>query len=161
MADVNPSIPQINEPNSTADPKIVTALNSLVSAVNNIEEANLADASVSVAKLASGTLNYFLKLASAADKKVAFGSTTVTCSSGGGSGVIAYGAATVTHGMGATPTYVVLTVKSGGTLTASNCIITLGSSSVGSTTFAVDCSVFKPSTDLVNGTVAVNWLAIT
>ncbi len=160
MADVNPSIPQVNEPNSTADPKIITALTSLVSAVNNIETANLADASVSPAKLTTASLNYFLKLTTSADKKVEFGTTTVTCSSGGGSGVIAYGAASVTHGMGLTPSYVLLTVKSGGTLTASNCIITLGASSIGGTTFTVDASAFKPSTDLVNGTVSVAWVAI-
>lgn len=56
MSDINPSIPQINEPNSTADPKIITALNSLVSTVNSIEAANLATGAVGTAALASSAV---------------------------------------------------------------------------------------------------------
>lgn len=160
MADINPAIPQINEPNSTADPKIVTALNSLIATINALDSSNYADASVTLAKLATDALNKFPKLNTVADKKVEFGSTTVTCSSGGGSGSIAYGTASVTHGMGATPTHVFLTVKSGGTLGGGNVIVGLSSSGVGSTTFTVNASVLTPGTDNINGTVAVSWFAI-
>ena len=153
MADINPAIPQINEPNSTADPKIVTALDS----------SNYADASVTLAKLATDALNKFPKLNTVADKKVEFGSTTITCSSGGGSGSIAYGSATVTHGLGAAPSYVLLTVKSGGTLGGGNVVVGLAWAPSGtpSTTFTASASVLTPGTDNINGTVAVSWLAIT
>lgn len=53
MADVNPDIPAINELNSTADPKIRTALQTLVSTINALETANLADGAVTLAKLAA------------------------------------------------------------------------------------------------------------
>lgn len=52
MADINPTLPAIDELNSTADPKIRTALQTIVATVNNIETANLADDAVTLAKLA-------------------------------------------------------------------------------------------------------------
>lgn len=52
MADINPSLPAINELNATADPKILSALSSIVSTLNNVETANLADGAVTTVKLA-------------------------------------------------------------------------------------------------------------
>ena len=115
---------------------------------------------VALAALATDALNAFLKLTTAADREVAFGTTTVTCSSGGGSGAIAYGSASVTHGMGATPAYVLLTVTSGGSLGGGNVVIGVSSSSLGATTFTVNASALTPSVNNINGTVAVAWLAI-
>lgn len=63
MADINPSMPAINELNSTADPKILSALSSIVSTVNNLETANLADGAVTTVKLDSTSVT-LAKLAS-------------------------------------------------------------------------------------------------
>lgn len=171
MSDINPSIPQVGEPVSTSDPKIVTALTTLVSTINALDTSNYADASVTKVKLATDALNAFLKLNTVADKKVEFGSATITCSSGGGTygdadGAsphlyrIAYGGTSVTHGMGATPSYVFLTAKTGGTIAGGDCMISLSATAIGGTTFTANASVFNPTIDEVNGTVAVSWLAI-
>jgi hypothetical protein len=54
MADINPTLPTVNELNSTADPKVLSALQTIVSTVNNLDSANLADGAVTSAKLATG-----------------------------------------------------------------------------------------------------------
>jgi hypothetical protein len=41
MADIAPPIPTVGQPDSTEEPKIVTALNALVGAVNNVEADQL------------------------------------------------------------------------------------------------------------------------
>mgnify|MGYP000937165050 CR=1 FL=1 len=51
MADVNPSIPAVGELNSTADPKIRTALNTLVATVNALEAANFSAGAVDTTAL--------------------------------------------------------------------------------------------------------------
>jgi len=63
MADINPSLPAINELNSTADPKILSALSSIVSTLNSVETANLADGAVTTVKLAEPSVT-LAKLAS-------------------------------------------------------------------------------------------------
>lgn len=56
MPDINPSIPVAGQPNSTEEPKIVTALTQLVGAVNNLDTANLsATAGIVDTQLASPT----------------------------------------------------------------------------------------------------------
>lgn len=49
--DINPSIPVVGQPNSSEEPKIVTALTQLVAAVNNVDTAQLADAAVTAVKI--------------------------------------------------------------------------------------------------------------
>lgn len=56
MAEINPTLPTVGEDNSTADPKVRTALSTIVATVNDIEEANLADDAVTDAKLAKPLL---------------------------------------------------------------------------------------------------------
>ena len=51
MADINPSIPASGEYNTTADPKIRTALQTLVSTINALEAANLSDGAVTADKI--------------------------------------------------------------------------------------------------------------
>ena len=53
MADINPSIPTSGEVNSTADPKIRTALNTLIATINDLGEANFADGAVTADKIAA------------------------------------------------------------------------------------------------------------
>lgn len=56
MADINPTLPSVNELNSTADPKVLSALQTIVSTVNDLETANLADSAVTSAKIATGAV---------------------------------------------------------------------------------------------------------
>ena len=63
MADINPSLPAINELNATADPKILSALSSIVSTLNSVETANLADGAITSVKLAEPSVT-LAKLAS-------------------------------------------------------------------------------------------------
>lgn len=155
------SIPTIGQPNSTEDVDIANALSQIYTILSgNIDSANIASGAVGYSALATGAANAFLKLTTAADKHMAFGTTTVTCSSGGGSGLVAYGSASVTHGMGLTPSYVLLTVKNGGTIGAGDAMVYTNVSSIGSSTFSANASLFKPATDLINGTVSVAWAAI-
>lgn len=56
MADIDPTLPAINEPNSTADPKVRAALVDIVAAVNNLGTANLADSAVTTAKIATAAV---------------------------------------------------------------------------------------------------------
>lgn len=51
MADINPTIPSVGELNSTADPKIRTALNTLVATVNALEAANFSAGAVDTTAL--------------------------------------------------------------------------------------------------------------
>lgn len=67
MAQINPSIPIIGDPVSTEEPKVKTALETIVAAVNALDNANIAsganingskllDASIQAAKMAAGLL---------------------------------------------------------------------------------------------------------
>lgn len=125
-----------------------------------IDDTNIADAALTKDLLASDALNAFLKLNTPADRAVAWGDVTVTCSSGGGVGSIAYGSADVTHGLGDTPVIVVLTVKNGGTLADGDVILSLAASGADTSKFVANVSAFKPAANMVNGTVKVGWLAI-
>lgn len=72
MADINPSLPAINELNATADPKILSALSSLVSTINNLEESNLAPGAVTLAKLATDITDLIVPIGTIVD----YGGTT-------------------------------------------------------------------------------------
>lgn len=68
-------VPQLNEPNATADPKTRDLLTEIVGILTDgVDRNNLKDGEVTKAKLATDALNAFLKLAGAADRKVAWGS---------------------------------------------------------------------------------------
>lgn len=82
MPDINPSIPVVGQPDSTEEPKIVTALQSIVAAVNDIDAANITDLSVTTADLADGLITS-AKLAASA--KVSL-STDTSISSQAGTG---------------------------------------------------------------------------
>jgi hypothetical protein len=53
MPDISPSIPVVGQPNSTEEPKIVTALTQLVAAVNDVDSAQITDGAVQAADLQS------------------------------------------------------------------------------------------------------------
>lgn len=53
MPKINPSLPVVGQPDSTEEPKIVTALSQLVSAVDNVDSDQIADGTISVADLAA------------------------------------------------------------------------------------------------------------
>ena len=161
-------------PLSPGAPENVNSLNTILAAlaagVNSVDSTQLASSSVATASIQSGAVTYaklatdstnaFLKLTTAADKKVAFGTGSITCSSGGGVGAIAYGSSNVTHGMGLTPSYVFLTVITGGSLAGGNVMLTLTANSIGGTTFTANASAYTPGADNVNGTVSFAWVAI-
>lgn len=67
MADINPNLPAVNEPNSTADPKILSALSTLVSTVNNLESANLSSGAVTLEKLAADITDLLVPVGSLMD----------------------------------------------------------------------------------------------
>lgn len=54
--DINPSIPIVGQPNSSEEPKVVTALTQLVAAVNDVDSAQIQDLSVTNADIANATL---------------------------------------------------------------------------------------------------------
>lgn len=72
MADINPSLPAINELNATADPKILSALSSIVSTVNNLETSNFSDGAVTLAKLATDITDLIVPVGTIVD----YGGTT-------------------------------------------------------------------------------------
>lgn len=51
MADINPSLPVAGQPNSSEEPKIITALSQIIATINNLDTANLADGAVTAAKI--------------------------------------------------------------------------------------------------------------
>lgn len=51
MPDINPSIPVVGQPNSTEEPKVVTALTQLIAAVNNVDTDQIADGTIVTADL--------------------------------------------------------------------------------------------------------------
>lgn len=53
MPIINPSLPTTGQPNSSEEPKIVTALSQLVGAVNNVDGTQLLDGAVTASKLAA------------------------------------------------------------------------------------------------------------
>ena len=56
MADINPTMPAVGELSSTADPKVLAALQSLVATINALDTANLADDAVTAEKIAAAVL---------------------------------------------------------------------------------------------------------
>lgn len=101
----------------------------------------------------------FLRLLVAGDVKVAYGDDTVTLgaqSSGSNLGTLA-----VTHGLPATPVVVLLTIKAGGSVGPAAITTVVGVSARGSSTFTASIAARSDAgTDLVNGTVDFDWLAI-
>jgi hypothetical protein len=59
MPDINPSIPVIGQPDSTEEPKVVTALTQLVAAVNDVDSAQITDGVVTYADLNSTVDQYY------------------------------------------------------------------------------------------------------
>ena len=56
MPDINPSLPIIGQPNSTEEPKVVTALSQLIAAVNDVDSAQILDLAVSTADIANNAV---------------------------------------------------------------------------------------------------------
>ena len=52
MPDINPSIPVVGQPDSTEEPKIVTALQSIVSTINALDTDNIVAGAITTALLA-------------------------------------------------------------------------------------------------------------
>jgi hypothetical protein len=51
MADINPSLPIVGQPNSSEEPKVTTALSQVIATINALDTANLADGAVTAAKI--------------------------------------------------------------------------------------------------------------
>lgn len=54
--DINPSLPIVGQPDSSEEPKIVTALSQLIAAVNDVDSAQIQDLAVTTADLAAGAV---------------------------------------------------------------------------------------------------------
>jgi hypothetical protein len=81
-------------------------LNQILAVLNGgIDSANVTDGSLALADLATATKNSFLKLATVADKKIAFGSYFEPA---GWSGTD-HRTDSISHGLGSTPSVVLLT----------------------------------------------------
>jgi hypothetical protein len=53
MGDINPSLPVVGQPDSTEEPKIVTALTQLIAAVNNVDTDQITDGAITEGLLAT------------------------------------------------------------------------------------------------------------
>jgi hypothetical protein len=53
MTQINPSLPIVNQPNSTEEPKIPVALGQIVGAVNNIDSSQIVDGAIQTADIAN------------------------------------------------------------------------------------------------------------
>jgi hypothetical protein len=108
---------------------------------------------IDLTNLSTPTKNGFLKLATVADRKVAFGSLATA---GWGGGTTFTGG--VTHALGVTPAVVLLTAGDIATFAGSNSAVAASAASLTSTTFA-----FRLSTANNSGTnlgTNLYWLAI-
>jgi hypothetical protein len=56
MPDINPSLPVVGQPDSTEEPKVVTALSQLIAAVNDVDSAQILDATIGTADLANNAV---------------------------------------------------------------------------------------------------------
>jgi hypothetical protein len=56
MPDINPSMPIIGQPNATEEAKVLTALTQLVAAVNDVDSAQILDATIVTADLANNAV---------------------------------------------------------------------------------------------------------
>lgn len=111
MSLLNLQIPVSGQPNSTEDPKIASDLSAIQGVINGgIDASNITAASLVGSLIAASTItpdkltsgsgsSPFLKLATAADKKIAFGA--VTAASFGGANMVS---GSFAHGLGSTPT---------------------------------------------------------
>ena len=113
-----------------------------------ITTQNITNGTVALGDLATATIQNFLQLASAANVHVAFGSNSVAFTASQTSAV-----KTVTHGLGTTPTAVLLTANGTGGPT----LVVMQAFSIGATTFQMQGS-FVSGTG--TATVTVGWLAI-
>lgn len=114
-------------------------LNQLVAAINNVEPANLS----------AGAKNLFLQLASAGSRKVAFGTWGFAWNTAG----ISSDPATVTHGLGTTPSQVFIQLTNDPGQVASTHV-----TAQDATTFTA--KAHTASSVSVGGSIGFYWLAI-
>src|SRR4051812_28503085 len=96
MADINPTLPSIDELNTTADPKILTALSTIIATLNDLEAANLS----------TTLLNSLARLKTSANVRIAYGSATTAAFAQAAAGSPYGGDATVAHGLSGSPAVV-------------------------------------------------------
>lgn len=149
------TIPNSFSNGTTIDAAQVNADFSAVAGVVNgqIDATNIAAAGVTKVKLATDSLNNFLKLATSADRKVAFGTAAISWAGG----VDTSDLLTVAHGLGAAPLFFVFFMfdqsGSGACFAAGN---TKDATNI--TAFFKTIAGFLPTAGS-NGTAG--WLAIT
>lgn len=128
MGIINPTLPSVNSPRGDEEIDARNALATVLGEFNgNVDQNNLKDGSVTKAKLAADSLSAFLKLAVAADIKVAFGLFTI-----GGWGGVNVAAGAIPHGMATTPTVALLCPTAGdaGNLDISAQVVSIGATNV-------------------------------
>jgi hypothetical protein len=109
MGIINPTLPSVNSPRGDEEVDARNALATVLGEFNgNVDQNNLKDGAVTKAKLATDALNAFLKLIVPADIKLAFG--VYVTPAWGGSGLQA---GSFAHGLGTTPTTVLLSITAG------------------------------------------------
>jgi hypothetical protein len=150
MAVINPSIPVVGQPNSSEEPKIVTALTQLVGAVNNIDSSQIVDGTIVANDLATAVKDGYLKLATAADRKLNFA---------GGVPVPFFDSArlalTISHGLSVAPQVVMIQVESSGFAIQEPQVTTKTTS-----TFTVEIRRSDGGTFVSGNSVTIGWLAI-
>jgi hypothetical protein len=84
MADIAPTVPSIGEANSTADAKVLAAINTIVSTINALDADNLASGAVTEAKIAAGVVSAAkIKAEAWTSYTATVASTSVTLGTGG------------------------------------------------------------------------------
>lgn len=92
MAQISPSLPVVGQPDSTEEPKVITAMQAILGVLNG---------GVDFANISTDLQNRFLKLSSVADLTIAYGTVATPPAFNGGRNV----ALNIAHGLGVAPVY--------------------------------------------------------
>lgn len=120
MSQINLNIPVSGQPNSTEDPKVASDLTAIQGVINGgIDASNITDGSITGTDIAAGTITPdklasgsgsapFLKLAVPADRKISWGTGSMSLNGIAGKSA---GQAIIAHGLGGTPSLVLVGAK--------------------------------------------------
>ncbi len=110
VPDINPSLPQVGQPDSTEEPKVVTALTQLIAAVNNVDTDQIEDGTILTADIADDAITRAkigyndLEIPQLAGAQIRYGNGSMTIPNGA-----SVGSLNVTHGFDHAPVVVMVT----------------------------------------------------
>ena len=156
MGLISPTRETASQPRGGEELDVSNVLTALLNLVNgNLDSANLAAGGVAAADLAAGAKNLFPQLASAADRKINFGSASSSGFAGG-----KHRSETIAHGLGRVPVYIGITAGAIATFsgTATPSAVTASfDGTVDGSTFGVRLSIVD---GFSNNAVGFYWVAI-